>query len=693
MKLRNIISTFILSATIIGARTMEASPYGLVPKIETPEELAQFFRITTPAELEQRTNTLLAAAGEKIKNIKELLADQRTCRNTTREIDGTGAAIGTHFLLIYLVSAVYDSSLQSSAEQCIAKLSDFNTRALGRNRDLYQALKEYAEKKLPQENVIREEEFFVREALHGYEQSGLNLPDDKLEELKKLDNDIMLLRLKFEANIASKNAPIACTKDELTGLDQSLIESLERDAQGRYLLPINEPTYFAVLRNCSAAHTREQIWVALNARAYPENEEVLRALMKKQLERAQLLGYQSFAHQSIDGLLAESPEKVEQFLNDLDNRSRKKYVAEAALLKGHLPADVKLTPDGQMYPWDVAYAFNYYKKNFLQIDSEKITEYFSVEHTINELLSIFAEFLDLEFRRIELPWKWHEDVQYIAVYEEGKLVGHLLLDLYPRPGKHDLCCSAPIVDALAAHSGEQRYPVNVILANFPKATATKPALLKLFDVESLFHEFGHAMHSMLSKTSIASLAGTNVKLDFVEVPSQLFEQWPSDKHILKRLSHHYQTGEQLDDATIEKIDALDKLGKGQFVQFHTALSRCALTCFGRDADCSFDTLDELAHSPFKDEVATDPRSKLHCNFHHLSNYGACYYTYLFSMVYSLDFFDKIKKEGLLNKETGKRLKETVLSRGGSIDPRDMVQEFLGRPVSADAFAANYSLTN
>lgn len=493
----------------------------------------------------------------------------------------------------------------------------------------------------------------------------------------------------YENNLREETEPLCCTREELVGLDTSTIDSLDRTEDSRYFVPINAPLFSAILVNCSVATTRERMWVAWNTRAYPKNELIIAEIIALREELAQILGFSSYAHLTIDDFMARTPEHVEEFLHEIAQKAEQKIDAELDMFKTDLPEGVVLSDTQQFKSWDLSYTRNKYIKKYFDVDRDKVAEYFPTEHTITEIMKIFEEFLNIEFQKKDLPWKWHPDVQYFAVYtKENVLLGHLLLDLYPRPGKYTHFCMTNITQGFVSSSGEKRYPVILIIANFQPKTAQKPSLL--YRVSTLFHELGHTLHDLFGKTDLASFTGINVKHDFVETPSQLFEQWAYEPAIFKRLSHHYQTGESIDDETIERLKATQKLGSSLTVLSTIYASRYALALFGPGKEKDFKKLDEeFKIKPFLKHIAPDERPKGHCSSAHLIGYGAGYYSYLYSEVYALDFFAKIKDAGLDNREMADRLKETILSKGGSVDPEKLAKEFLGRPVSKEAFYRYY----
>jgi thimet oligopeptidase len=291
------------------------------------------------------------------------------------------------------------------------------------------------------------------------------------------------------------------------------------------------------------------------------------------------------------------------------------------------------------------------------------------------------------------PWSWHEEVQLIEIRdkETRTLRGYVFLDLYPREHQYEHFCHSDVVSPtqlLDANGKVTMAPaVACIIANFPRGQGDRPALLKHHDVGTFFHEFGHAMHHVLGSTELVAFSGTSVKLDFVEVPSQLFEEWAFDKEVLKTLSCHYHTGKSLPDDLVDRIIALKKFDSGWFVTRQCMLSLLSLEIYKPGAHKDIDAIRQQLAQEMMPMVCNDPDIHMQTSFGHLIGYGARYYSYMWSKVYAMDLFDAVKTQGLVNPETGKRLVDTVLAKGGSVDPEVLLKKCLGREPRTDAFFA------
>jgi thimet oligopeptidase len=287
---------------------------------------------------------------------------------------------------------------------------------------------------------------------------------------------------------------------------------------------------------------------------------------------------------------------------------------------------------------------------------------------------------------------WHDDVRLIEVFDKNnKQLGYLFLDLHPRPNKYTHAAHGNIVPGITLPDGSRLPVVSVVMANFPKPSKDKPALLMREDVRTFFHEFGHAVHSLLGATQMGSFAGTSVKTDFVEMPSQMLEEWLWDKDILKKISSHYKTGQPLPDGMIENILALKRYDAGNFIARQIMLAKYSLDLHKKGADKDPEKLWFALAEQLLPHLYAGPEYRAYASFGHLTGYGAKYYGYLWSKVFALDLFDTIKKQGLLNPEIGAKYVQEVISKGGSVDPNILLVNFLGRAPSQEAFLKDMGL--
>jgi thimet oligopeptidase len=645
--------------------------------------------------VESQTKSYIRAAKKQIKAIIDIDDSERTFENTAKALDNvltlSDLAIFAHATQILdLLSP--DTKLREAAREASVKVEAAFIEMLS-DKKLYHGFVAYAQGNAQQEQLTDEQRYFIDKMVQDFKRDGLDLPDDQLNQVKELKKELSALSTDFEKNIASDNRTIVMTRDELAGLSDDFINALKQDDDGNYVVGVDYPTYFAIMQQATLSQTRKKLYEAFNNRAYPQNETLLQQIIAKRDQLAKLLGFESYAHLDISDQMVQTPERVQAFLDNLLTRSEQKEAAEFKELVKHLPQGVSLTPEGKMQPWDYGYAFNSFKKERYNLDEEKIAEYFPVEETLKGLLGIYESFLSLRFQEEFVKGLWSNDIRLLKVFDKNSdaHLGYLLLDLYPRANKYSHAAHSTIIPATFSKNGKPNIEVSVIMANFPKARGDNPPLFKREDVKTFFHEFGHTMHALLGRTHIAYFAGTAVKRDFVEMPSQMLEEWMTDRDILKLISSHYQTGQSLPDEVIDNILAAKHIATGSFTQRQCFLSLLALTYFLEGQDKNVNEIYQQLQQKFVKYVAAAPDNHFYAAFGHLCGYGSKYYGYLWSKVFALDLFDQIKQHGLLDPNIGSKYITDVIGRGASDDPNNLLKNFLGRQPTDDAFFKDMGL--
>lgn len=649
---------------------------------------------TTVAEIKERTNSIVTEAHQAIDELIALTDQERTFENTALALDTIRANFSARKngieVLLYVSP---DSALRVAAQKAEVAIGQEAVDIFEMNIALFNAFKAYYEGNATREKLSSIERYYIDQVMRSFKKNGLDLPEDKREKIAQLQKELGELSVAFGSNINADQSFILATREQLEGVDLDVIENLERQDDGRYIVGVDYPTYFAVIEYCTVEDTRKRLHKAYQNRAYPVNVPVLNAIIAKRDQLAKLLGFQSYAHLNIDNQMVETPERAEAFITELLGKASKKAELEFKKIAADLPSGVTLSPSGKMYPWNGAYTAAWYKKKHFKLDEREISEYFPMQQTIERLLHIYETFFDLSMEQKTIDNLWVEGLTLITVRtkKDSQILGYLILDLYPRANKYSHACEIGVTSALVAPDGSRIPVVSVVLANFPKPTATQPALLQFDDVKTFFHEFGHAIHEILGATQLAAHSGTNVKIDFVELPSQMLEEWLYDPKILAQVSGHYSTGLPLPENIINTIIALKSFDTGKFVQGQCNYALLSLYCYADGQSKDIDALRKELHLRTLQSTEYDPENHFHAAFGHLDGYGARYYAYLWSKVYALDLFDHIKKYGLLNPEIGVQYAQKVLGKGGSQPPMELLKDFLGREPNQDAFLKDLGL--
>lgn len=448
---------------------------------------------------------------------------------------------------------------------------------------------------------------------------------------------------------------------------------------GFYIIDVSE--------NCSVAKTRRAVFESFFNRAFPQNEEVISQLIAKQDQFAKLLGFPNFAAYDLSDQMAGSLERVESFLKQIGQNVSAAADLEFQKATQELPNGVSLNASGQLERCDQPYVYSYYRKKHFPTAGYRVEEYFPLDQTLRGLIRIYEQFFDLSIREVphSVPIP---DLLALEIRNRcGQVLGIVLLDLFSREGK----CShsgvhCPLIKAFSPQGGPDYPGVSLIITNFIKPVHSKdPVLMKHWDVLTFFHEFGHAIHSILGRTEFYFSCGTQVKRDFVELPSTLLERWIWDPAILKLISSHYATGEPLPDEMIQNLIRAEHFGQATRAERMCALSEISLAFFSRGEVKSPTELVREVWARQLPHFSLGEKSHFHTSWWHVSNYGPKYYAYLWSEVFAFDLFEKIRKQGLLNKEAGAAYVQAILSKGGSRDPDQMLADFLGREPSPEPF--------
>jgi thimet oligopeptidase len=640
-----------------------------------------------------------------------------------REIDLAASEYSARVSVISVVKNVAtDKALRDAATEALVQMQSKSIDLFSSNRKLYRALKRVPAESIPLDpatddgaSVPAQQRYWLEDKVSEYERDGHGLDDERFAEVVKVKKELSALTTKFMTRINEDKTTLVFTREELEGVPDSILKGLKTQADvpeadsikgdQALVVRLDYPVYFGIMKNCTNAKTRREVGRAFVQRASGNggNEATMNDVVALRHKLAHLLGFNTYAELDLASKMAKTPATAQHFVDALVPGLQKKWEQEAAKLKQELPASVELDSQGRFSPYDLAFLMNQYKKNHLSVDDQEIQKYFPMENTISVLLTIYERFFDVTFvhhhntddNKLGL---WHHSASVIEVRDNRgskthNLIGHIVLDLYPREGKYShACCHAavPAVRQEADGAGSEFTPaLSVVLANFPAATADEPSLLLHSDAETFFHEFGHAMHGMFGRSAMALHAGTRVKRDFVELPSQILEEWLWNDEILKMVTKHYKTGESLPEGLMNQKVASKTAFSGYESLRQLQFATLSLQLFGEPLQNGV-APDEFFTNQIQPRImpgiAYDSASRFTSSFGHLMGYAATYYGYMWSEVFAVDVFEAIERDhGLLNGAVGRRYAKSILEVGGGRDPEDMLTEFLGRKPNNEAF--------
>lgn len=643
------------------------------------------------AEIEQRVTDLRKNVLNETKKIEDLSIDQCSFVTVAQALDDIIRSITVVDDILDTIRNLFpQDDLRDAAAKNLQNIRSLEQEAIWSNRKLIATFQAYVEKKSGEENLSQEQKYFLDHIMACSTRNGFLLSENDAPLFKKLQSKQDELLMQFSKNLINVSKKLNFSLKDLDGLPEIMLRNLKRDDQGNYLIDVDFASMLAVLLNAKKEETRKQMYRAFNDRAYPENYAVIEELRETNRNLAQLLGFNSFAEYDLAGQMVKNSETVQAFLTQLYDAVLPKQKEKIDLLLRTVPGADTLIQHGQILPWNLPYLTNCYKKQVFNVDDAHLAEYFPVDHVIKNICAIYEQFLGLRFEKRENSVLWDSSLICFAVYENKTdiLRGYLVLDLYPRPHKyaHLACINRTL--GVQNKDGKVLPGFIEIIANFPCGNAQSPALWNYIYVETLFHEFGHAMHVLTSDTALYTFAATkNVKTDFVEVPSTMFESWMSDRDIIKQMSCHYKTGKSLSDEQIDKLLAAEKFSLSNGILHLIGKSWASLE-FYKNSEKSIQQIFEQCMKKAQPYLIFDAQNHFPAGWTHVGQgkrYLSKYYCYLWSEMLSTDLFDQIKKGGLLNPIMGKKVRDIILSKGASVDPNQIMVNFLGREPNQDAF--------
>jgi Zn-dependent oligopeptidase len=609
---------------------------------------------------------LLAVEGERTPENSLLHFDK-----AIQELSLAGAQAGI------LNSVAADKGVRDQAQMEAQRVAMAGS-ALSLNRNVYDALTT-----VKLEGASAATKHFMERTLLGYRLAGVDKDQATRDRLQAMHEKATMLSLEFSRNIQEGGKTIEATPEELEGLPADYIarHPSQKDASGQELVTLttDPPDMMPVMTFATSAALRERMFLAYNTRAYPANRQILLDLLATRQEIAGVLGFRSWADLATADQIMESAANVRGFLTKLNEASREgarhehKLVLEFA--QGREPglSEIDITSRG--------YWYEQFRRARFDFGSQTVRPYFPYAKVEAGVLETAERLFKVEFRRSNAT-AWHEAVSVFEVFDQGRLAGRFYLDMHPREGKNKWFSAAPVVTGVRGRA----LPEAGLICNFPAGDENDPGLLQYSDVVTFFHEFGHLMHAILGgQTEWAGLSGFATEGDFVEVPSQMLEEFFRDEKLLQSFARHYETGEVLPAELIRSMKRAGAFGRADWVRTQLYYTTLSLDLHDQDpAGLDPDAVTRELYRNFQPWKWLDG-NRLYASFGHLTGYSSNYYTYMFDKVIALDFFGQFDNSDLLGCEAGTRYRKAVLEQGGSKPGREMVRDFLGRDEKFEAF--------
>ena len=630
------------------------------------------------------------------KEVDDLVNNKETptFKNTIEALEFVGMQMKRVTSIFFnLNSAETNDELQKIAQEISPILSDF-ANDIRLNQQLFERVKTIYNQK-DTLDLSTEQETLLSNQYKSFVRNGANLSDADKEKLRTIDKKASKLSLQFGENILAETNAFELhitNENQLKGLPDGAKEAAHLTAKQKekegWLFTLDYPSYVPFMTYMEDRTLREKLAKAFGARSFQNNEfdnqQIVLDIVKLRHQRANLLGYKTHADFVLEERMAETPEKVLSFLNDLMLKAKPAALREFEQLSAFAKKDGIDT----LQKWDGSFYAEKLKKELFDFDEEELKPYFKLENVLNGVFTVANKLYDLNFEEIDSIDKYHEDVKTYQVTDtSGNDIAIFYADFFPREGKRNGAWMTSYKDQWKKNNENSRPHISIV-CNFTKPTESKPSLLTFNEVTTLFHEFGHALHGMLANTTYPSLSGTSVHWDFVELPSQVLENWCYEKEALDIFAKHYETDEPIPMELVQKIKDAATFLEGIATMRQLSFGLLDMNWHSGDAPERISSVKEFETAAFADtqlypDVAENCMSTA---FSHIfqGGYSSGYYSYKWAEVLDADAFEYFKEKGIFNKEVATKFKENILSQGGTEKPMKLYKQFRGKEPNANA---------
>ena len=667
----------------------------LLKKFQTPFESAPFDKI----KIEHFIPAIQKSIEIALKEIDSITQQKEspTFENTIEKLENCGTLIDRNTSLLFnLNSAETSEQLQKTAQEASPLLTQFQND-IRLNDTLFERIKfvyqnEDRKKLTAEQNTLLEKEYknFVR--------NGANLDNTSKEKLRVIDTQLAKLSLTFGEHVLADTQAFSLhieKKEELIGLPPSVIEMAEEEANKKikkgWVFTLDYPSYVPFMTYSENRELRKKMSIAFGQRGFKDNEQnnndIIIELVKLRKERAQLLGYDSHAAFVLEERMAQSEQNVKTFLDELATKAKPAAESEWKAMEAFASEKLDLE---KLEKWDTAFVSEKLKQAQLDLNEQELKPYFLLNNVLHGLFEIVKKLYGIELRKNKEVSVYHEDVEVFEVHKDNMPYALLYTDFFPRPGKRN---GAWMTSYRSQKKGKR--PHISIVCNFSKPTHTEPSLLTFQEVTTLFHEFGHALHGILANTTYSSLSGTSVYWDFVELPSQIMENWCYQPEALKLYAKHFKTGEVIPHELIEKIKKAAHFQQGLQTLRQLSFGYLDLSYHDKNADLIDDIKrhekNQIQHLQFTEDTAENCMSTA---FSHIfqGGYSAGYYSYKWAEVLDADAFELFLEKGIFEPLTAKSFLENILSKGGTEHPMTLYKRFRGKEPDPSALLRRAGLT-
>jgi len=665
----------------------------LLSKYETPFNTIPFDKIKAE-NFAPAFDTAFGIARAEIDSIVKNTA-KPTFKNTIVALEENGELLSNLYsILSNLNMAETDSNIQALVRDISPRLTEYSND-LTLNPELFAKVKAVYET-VDTSKLTKEQQMLLDKTFKDFVRNGANLSDSAKIEFRAVTKELSEISTKFNDNVlAETNAFTLHITDstELSGLPSDVIKAAAEEAEHRklkgWVFTLKFPSYDPFMKNSDRRDLRQKLSIAYNTRCLKDNandnREIIKRISALRLKQANLIGYPTYASFILSERMAETPDKVYSFLNELLKASKpfaQKDLADVTAFSKTLGANFDIAG------WDWSYYSEKLKKQKFDINDEDTRPYFKLENVQKGVFELANRLYGLTFKENKDIPVYNPDVKAFEVYDKNaKFLAILYLDFFPRQGKQQ---GAWMTEYIGQHkkNGIDYRPQIALVFNFTKPTKEKPSLITYYEVRTFLHEFGHSLHGMLSNVNYSSLAGTNVYRDFVELPSQFMENWADEKQWLDLVAFHYVTGEKMPDILLQKIINSKNFNSGYFIVRQLSFGFTDMAWFTLTQPYSGDIISfeqkAITNTVIIPDAAGIARSTA---FNHIFTWGysAGYYGYLWANVLDADAFSVFKKNGIFDKKTAQSFRDNILSKGGTEKPMDLYKKFRGQEPSIEPF--------
>ncbi|KIO24317.1 hypothetical protein M407DRAFT_77092 [Tulasnella calospora MUT 4182] len=651
----------------------------------------------TPEEIRDKTNELIRDGRKFLDTIAALPEDKCSFDSVFRALALHEAEFDTiSEPLSFYQNVSPDSKLRDASNDAEKLLRDFGIESSMR-LDVFQALKRAEKNARSGATVLTpEEERLMEKMLLDGKRAGLDLPDTEREKLLETKKKLSETCLEFSKNFNEEKGTISFSREELKGLPEDVISGYAKTTSvggqpDKYSVTFKTPDIFPIFKFASNPLTRQLASEAYENRL-TQNVPLLKKAIDLRWEIAKMLGYETWADYIVEVKMIKTSPNVVQFLDNLVKKMKVIGEKDRATLLKLKEQELGDKTDGKFYIWDYRYYDRMFIEKSLDLDEAKVKEYFPVDVVVPAILKIYQDLLGVSFVEITKDVDtWHQDVQVFQVWNKDPksatdFLGYTYLDLFPRESKYGHAAVWPLISGFNKKDGSRNYPVTAMVANLAKPVPGKTATMRHDDVVTFFHEMGHVFHGLLSNVAFSRFHGTSVARDFVEAPSQMLENWCWEPKVLKMMSKHVDTGEQLSDELIDKLIKSRYVNAGLYFLRQLFFGKFDMELHTKQVDKDYDQL----WSEMRESISLVKSGREYTagpgTFAHITGgYDAGYYGYMYSLVFSADMYKTIFAGNPLSPESGKKYRDSILKPGGSRDEMNSLKEFLGREPNPEAF--------